>query len=159
MVGFVMKRKLAVFNRATGEEKIHMNKLTSLVLAATVLACMSACRPTAGVSPNIAIQKTNPSGDEALAAGQLVDLSLQVLAYHVPDKSTAALVVQDANKAVLAMDGPYPVLGGASVEFHAKFKVPETTSIQIFTPLYLDGKDQTNILDTRVYRVVGRLSQ
>lgn len=44
--------------------------------------------------------------------------------------------------------------GKGTITLRTDLVIPETTAIQVFTPLTVQGGKSTSVVDTRVYRVV-----
>lgn len=122
------------------------------------LALLSGCNRSTTNIPTVSIQKVNPSGEQVLIGEESIVFDVEVLAHHVPLGSFSMLNIQAADGTVLGVDGPKPIRDGELVAFHLEIKVPNTTSIEINTPLFLEGTDETSILDSRRYKVIGRLT-
>jgi hypothetical protein len=143
-----MSKKLAFIRRTWLVTYFH-----GVVAAAALL---SGCDHRTADIPTVSIQKVSPSGERVLVGGEAIEFDVQVLVHHVPTGSVGVLNVQAADGVVLGADGPKPLRNGEIVTFSVKIKVPETTSIEINTPVFFEGKTETDVLDSRQYKVVGR---
>lgn len=137
---------------------IRRTWFSTCLYGAVALGLLSGCDRRATDIPTIAIQKASPSGEQVLVAGEAVAFDVEVIAHHVPAGSAGALNIQAADGMVLGVDGPKPIRDGERVAFHVKIKVPNTTSLEINTPLFFEGKDETAVLDSRRYKVVGQIA-
>lgn len=140
-----------------------MTKRSSLtkILADTILllsvVMTSACQPREVVNtPVVAIQKTNPSGDEPLLAGQQVVFEVDVRASGMTGLGQIGLVVQDSSGDVLATCDPVAIENNVTVRLRASTVVGNGPTMRVFTPLYLGSSAKTDVLDVRSYRVVGK---
>lgn len=124
---------------------------------AVALVLLSGCDRREADIPTIAIQKASPAGEKVLVGGESVTFDVEVIAHHVPTGSVCALNIQAADETVLGVDGPKPIRDGERIAFHVEIKVPNTTSIEINTPLFLGGKDESAVMDSRQYKVVGQI--
>lgn len=103
----------------------------------------------------VSIQRVEPSSDIPLVAGDTVTFAVTARVQGATPDSRLGLVVQ-GNGAALAIAGPLPVENDKGVTIKAKNVVPESASVQVFTPLFDGTSTGTKILDTRSFKVVGR---
>lgn len=66
-----------------------------------------------------------------------------------------SLVVQSADGQVVAQSNDAAVKDGQVVELTVTAEVPKATSLTVFAPLYFSGERKTDIVDMRVYKIVG----
>lgn len=131
--------------------------IATCLQVAVATALLSGCDHRSTDTPTVSIQKASPSGEQVLVGGESLAFDVEVIAHHVPAGSVCALNIQAADGTVLGVDGPKPIRDGESVTFHLEIKVPSTTSLEINTPLFFEGKEETTVLDSRQYKVVGRI--
>lgn len=129
-------------------------RVIQLVFGAVFVLTLSSCGKSQEAQSTIAIQRAAPSGEQALVVGEMVGFSIEVRAQNFRGPAHVGLVIQSADRTVLASLEPVPIDPGKSVQLEASVTVPKTTSIQVFTPLFLGDKSQTSVLDTRIYKVL-----
>ena len=131
----------------------------TLAIALTALCVVSAAgcsnpEPKAVVS----IQSTSPSGDASLVGGDSVTFTVTVRAQGLSKPSTVALVVQ-AGDQLLGVAEPVSIQEGQTQTLQAQVRIPETSSVQVITPLYVGEVEQTTVVDVRRFKVVGKREQ
>jgi len=99
----------------------------------TVAAPMVAVVPSA-VAPSVRITSVSPDPARALRIGDRVRLVVDV-AYTVAVDLPVMLIVQAADHAVIANVSETAKGGTGSVTLKSEFVVPETSAIEIFTPV------------------------
>lgn len=109
--------------------------------------------------PVVSIQKTSPSGNVALVAGETVIFEIDARVQGIKTTGTVSLIVQASNGTVLGECAPIQVINGATVKLTAVVVIPEDSSVQIFVPLYLADDQKTSVLDTRTFKVFGKLAK
>ena len=130
--------------------------LSCIITAALSSFCLVSCQRTNDNMVTVAIQKMEPSGESPLVRGMTVKFEGVVLAHHIPPESTVALVIQAADGTVLGVGGPVSISDNQAIELSSIIRIPATTSVTAFTPLYLGGKSESTTVDSRIYRVVGQ---
>lgn len=108
--------------------------------------------------PIVSIQKISPSGDVPLTAGSTVNFEVEVRVDALKAPATISLIAQAADGSVLGECSPVQAVGGSTNKLSLTVQVPETSSVRVFVPLYLQGRDQTDLMDMRDFKVVGRVS-
>ena len=122
-----------------------------VVLAALGFSGCGSSEPKAVVS----IQSTQPSGGAPLVGGDLVTFRVTVRAHGFHKPSTVALVIQ-AEDQLLGIAEPISIAEGQSQTLQAQVRVPESSSVQLITPLYVGGAERTSVVDVRRFKVVGK---
>ena len=130
-------------------------KLIEVLFCVSILL-LAGCGNKSESPPVISIQSASPSGDEALLAGDQVTFTVEVRANGLPQIAEVSLVIQSANGEPIVATDMVSLTNDKVVKLTATASIPDTTTIRLFTPVYLTGQDQTASLDTRVYKVVGR---
>ncbi|WCM87854.1 hypothetical protein [Acidovorax sp. NCPPB 3576] len=125
----------------------------------TVLLIVAGCKGKEEVKPTVSIQQTSPSGDIPLVAGDEINFQIDVRVQGLQNAGQISLIVQSAEGVVIADCAPVTVSNGAAVRLNAAGVVPETTVVRVFTPLYINGGNNTEVLDTRLFKVVGKRSK
>ena len=103
----------------------------------------------------VSIQSTQPSGDAPLVGGDLVTFTVTVRAQGLNKPSTVALVIQSEDQ-LLGATEPIAIEEGQSQTLQAQVRVPDASSVQLITPLYVGGAERTSVVDIRRFRVVGK---
>ena len=133
---------------------MQFQRALAFVAAMSMILGFSGCgspEPKAVVS----IQSTHPSGDAVLVGGDLVTFTVTVRAQGLSKPSTVALVIQ-ADDQLLGVAEPVSIEEGESKILQAQVRVPQSSSVQIITPLYVGGAEQTSVVDVRRFKVVGK---
>lgn len=133
--------------------------LLCIVAAVAVLGVASGCGKRQENKTVVSIQKTTLSVDAPLVAGETVTFQIDVRVQGLESSGQLGLIVQSAERVIVATCDPIAVTDGATVRLTAVGLVPETTVIRVFTPLYVNGNDKTEVLDTRLFQVIGKRSK
>jgi hypothetical protein len=132
-----------------------MYKLLKLSTSVAMCALLLACTKSSKDIPTIAIQSLTPPGETALLSGTVVEFEGVILARHVKDGASTALIVQSASGTVLGVAEPKSIENGEMVRMKIAVSIPITPSIAVYAPLYLDADSQSVDVDVRRYKVVG----
>ncbi len=103
----------------------------------------------------VTIQSAKPSGEVGLLEGDRVQFEVVVRAEGFDKPRKVTLIVQSADQTI-GVAGPFPIESGQVVTLRTEVVIPQTSTIEIITPLYLDNEADTSILDNRYYKVIGR---
>jgi hypothetical protein len=111
------------------------------------------------VDNKIKILSISPDINTPLKVGNSYEIAVQVEYSLKQDNGVIALAVQigDVKPDVSSTLGNVtePITkGNGKLTLKAKIIVPNTNSIQVFTPLSVPGESQTKIVDMRVFKVV-----
>jgi hypothetical protein len=131
-------------------------RLINILLAISLASGLLACTKSSEIKAAVSIQKTSPSGDVGLISGDTVIFEVDVRANGLISAGQIALVVQSSSGDLLGTCDPVKIVDGEVVRLTSTVVVPDTQTIQIFTPLYLGNSDQSDILDTRSFKVLGK---
>ena len=104
----------------------------------------------------VTIQATFPSGDIALVAGDSITFQVDVKVQGMRSTGRLGLIAQSADGTIVAECAPVAVPKDSTVRLTAVGVVPATTVVHLFTPLYIEGTDKTDLLDTRLFKVIGK---
>ena len=100
------------------------------------------------------IAKLSPEASTTLKVGQKVELEVEVeYGLTTAETGTVALVVQGADNKSLASNMQVVGKGTGKAAFKAEFVVPETSAVQVFTPLQAQGQTSTATVAVRTYKV------
>jgi hypothetical protein len=142
----------------------HMNRMRTwalaFLLAGSVLAFERKAIAEPGSAPDsVKIVSISPDQDTALRVGERVTFKVEV-EYNLTSASSGSitLVIQqgESGRRPLANETQVVQKGKARLVLRKDVEVPDTTAIQVFTPLAAQGGTSTSIVDTRIYRVVKR---
>ena len=111
-------------------------------------AALQACRGDSPPSATIAIQSVSPANENPLVSGDRIVFNVSVLARGLLKSGNVTLVIQSANGTLLGASQPLPLSNGNIAKLSVAVDVPEAATVRIFTPLYADGAETTDILDT-----------
>ncbi len=112
------------------------------------------------IGNKVKILSISPDINTPLQVGNSYEIAVEVEYSLKQDNGVITLVLQrgDVNPSVSSTLGNVtePIKkGNGKLTLKAKIIVPNTNSIQVFTPLSTIGESQTKIVDTRVFKVVG----
>jgi hypothetical protein len=110
---------------------------------------------TSDSGSSIRIKKIQPSIAQSLKPGEKVAFVVELQYKLAAEAGGAALVIQRAESGHAPLAHAYRKLsqGSGSVTLQAEVMIPDTTTIQIFTPLYHQGGGSTSVVDGRVFEV------
>jgi hypothetical protein len=98
-----------------------------------------------------------PAPEQPLRVGATVKFEVQV-EYNLTSSASGSitLVIQRGESGHMPLANETTVIqkGKGTATLRTELVVPETTAIQIFTPLTGQGGTSTSVVDTRVYRAV-----
>ena len=101
----------------------------------------------------ISILSISPTADTVLKPGERVTLSVEVSYTLNADKGTVTLVVQSADNSTISNHVEVVTRGSGRVTLKDEFEVPKTGAIQVFTPLSVEGRNNTTTVDIRTFKV------
>jgi hypothetical protein len=102
----------------------------------------------------VKIVSVSPDITTALKVGEKVKLQVEVNYRLSSDRGTVSLVVQAANNANLGQNMEVIQRGNGKAILSAEFVVPDSSAVQIFTPLQAQGQTSTSTVDYRAYKVI-----
>jgi|GEM_PF-1343681 len=128
----------------------------SIAVAALLLGCQLPAQPTAVPPFGSLAQITSISPDtlEVLRTGEHVRLKVDVSYVLTAESGTIKLVVLAADNSELAQDVKLVTKGRGKSTLEAEFTVPLTTTIQVFTPLVVQGQNSSSAADGRAFKVI-----
>lgn len=137
------------------EKKLDRRSYLFLIAALALAGCDRPAAKKAAPPPSyVRIAKLSPEVTTALTVGQKVRLEVEVeYALTTADTGTVALVVQSADNKSLASNMEVVSKGLGKAAFKAEFIVPETSAVQVFTPLQAQGQTSTATVAVRTYKV------
>ncbi|MDO8773581.1 MAG: hypothetical protein Q7K57_33705 [Burkholderiaceae bacterium] len=100
------------------------------------------------------ITSISPDTTQVLRSGEQVKLKVNVSYVLTAESGTIKLVVLDADNSDVAQDFAVITKGSGKSTLEAKFTVPRTTVIRVFTPLVVQGQNSTSAADGRAFKVV-----
>ncbi len=129
----------------------------ALVLVSVLAASGCEKKPPPPPKPvsagSVRIVALTPETTTALKVGAKVKIELEVSYRLLADAGAVTLVVQ-ANEKGLAQFTQAVRQGEGKAKLAVEFVVPDTSAIQVFTPLQALGQKATATLDRRTYKVV-----
>jgi len=128
----------------------------SIAVAALLLGCQLPAQPTAVPTFGSLAQITAISPDtlEVFRTGEHVKLKVDVSYVLTAESGTIKLVVLAADNSELAQDVKLVTKGRGKSTLEAEFTVPLTTTIQVFTPLVVQGQNSSSAADGRAFKVI-----
>ena len=100
------------------------------------------------------ITSISPDTLEVLRSGEHIKLKVDVSYVLTAESGTIKLVVLAADNSDLAQDVKVVTKGRGKSTLEAEFTVPLTTTIQVFTPLVVQGQNSSSAADGRAFKVV-----
>ena len=100
------------------------------------------------------ITSISPDTLEVLRTGEHVRLKVDVSYVLTAESGTIKLVVLAADNSELAQDVKLVTKGRGKSTLEAEFTVPLTTTIQVFTPLVVQGQNSSSAADGRAFKVI-----
>jgi hypothetical protein len=133
----------------------------AFALAAVAVGCgeqRSTAPPVSGAArDSVRITSILPAPEQPLRVGATVKFEVQ-LEYNLTSSASGSvtLVIQQGESGLMPLANETTVIqnGQGTATLRKELVVPETTAIQVFTPLTGQGGTSTSVVDTRVYRVV-----
>ena len=143
---------------------IRVNTI-ALIFAVVAVGCgepQSTAPPVSGAArDSVRITSILPAPEQPLRVGAAVTFEVQV-EYNLTSSASGSvtLVIQQGESGHMPLANETTVIqnGKGTVKLRKEMVVPETTAIQVFTPLTGQGGSSTNVVDNRVYRVVKGLA-
>ncbi len=119
-----------------------------------------ALSPAPGASPDsVRIVSISPGTEAPLRVGERVTFKVEV-EYNLTSAASGSitLVIQqgESGRVPLANETQVVQQGSARLTLSKDIEVPDTSAIQVFTPLTVQGGTSTRVVDTRAYQVVKR---
>lgn len=102
---------------------------------------------------SVAIISTTPAYFETLHVGDTVNLQVEVEYQLSEDCGTLSLVVQGSDNSTIRVENAILARGQGTRIFDVEFEVPDTKTVQIFTPIRAQGQTSTSTVDTRAFKV------
>lgn len=102
---------------------------------------------------SVAIISTTPGYSETLYVGDTVNLQVEVEYQLSVDSGTLSLVVQESDNSTIRVETEVLTRGRGTTTFDVEFEVPDTKTVQIFTPITAQGQTATSTVDTRAFKV------
>ena len=106
-------------------------------------------------SPVVSILTNEPSNEIPLVGGDLVVFKVSVRAQGLRKPGQVALVVQSEG-ILLKTSELTSIADGTTATLQVSVPIPQGTSVQLLTPLYVEAGQDTSVLDVRNYKVVGK---
>jgi hypothetical protein len=113
------------------------------------------CEKKSSDNPTVAIQRTKPSGETPLLAGDEVNFDIGILTRHAPEGSSVGLVIQSSDDTLLGIAEPIQVKNGQEIQLSVKTLIPLTTAVNVYAALYENVNKDSIAVDSRAFKVVG----
>jgi hypothetical protein len=136
-----------------------MKRMSTLALIVFLIASILSFQQEAGAAPgaspdSVRIVSISPDPSTALRVGENVSFKVEV-EYNLATAATGSitLVIQqgESGRQPLASETQVIQKGTAKLVLRKDVEVPDTSAIQVFTPLNVQGGTRTSIVDTRIY--------
>lgn len=126
-----------------------------VIAAVSLVTAIAQGETTPASGSSIRIKKIQPSIAQPLKPGEKVTFVVDLQYTLAAEAGGAALVIQRAESGHAPLAHAYTKLsqGSGTASLQAEVTVPDTTTIQIFTPLYHQGGGSTSVVDGRVFEV------
>nr|WP_315431575.1 hypothetical protein [uncultured Albidiferax sp.] len=126
----------------------------SLVAKIMAIAlAVSACSQT-NERPLVTIQHVEPATDAGLVSGDHVTFTVKARAQGVSGKNASIGLVVQSEAQMVAYAPPVPAENGRDVTLSVTAVIPKAASIRLFTPMYIDDAEKSDVLDTRVIKII-----
>jgi len=121
--------------------------LSSVLLVLTLTGCTK--------DNQVRILSISPDPSQPLYVGEEVKVMVNIEYEMVDPSGSITLVIQrgESGHPPLASAARKITQGSGQIEISTSFTVPDTKSIQVFTPLSAEGAVQTRVVDVRTYQV------
>jgi hypothetical protein len=131
-------------------------RIVHLCIAIAVSGCaaLMGCG-NAGSPAVVSIQSIEPSGESPLLEGDRVVFVVTVRAQGFDQPGKVGVLVQSEGN-ILASSELVSIESGATATLRLPVAVPDVSSMQVVTPLYIGEAERSSIVDRRNYKVVGR---
>jgi hypothetical protein len=91
-----------------------------------------------------------------LVAGDSVTFEVTARVQGLSGTGMLGMTVQAADGALLGSCEPIAIANGSTARLTVTAVISKTPSVRVFVPLYVDQSSKTQVLDTRVFKVVGK---
>lgn len=131
-------------------------------MGALLLAPLGACERAPSKPPKlpasyVRIAKLSPDATRPLKVGDKVNLQVQLdYALTKADTGAVMVVVQTADNQNLVQKAQAVRKGVGKATLAVEFVVPQTSAVNVFTPLSEQGQTSTTTVALRTYKVVER---
>ena len=130
------------------------------LLTVSVLVFPPVAVASSDSSPDsVKIVSISPDPGTALRVGEKVGFKVEV-EYNLGSAASGSitLVIQqgESGRMPLANETEVAQKGKGKLVFRKEIEVPDTSAIQVFTPLSVQGGTSTSVVDMRIYKVVDR---
>lgn len=131
-------------------------------MGALLLAPLGACERAPSKPPKlpasyVRISKLSPDATRPLQVGDKVNLQVQLdYALTRADTGAVMVVVQTADNQNLVQKAQAVRKGIGKATLAVEFVVPQTSAVNVFTPLSEQGQTSTTAVALRTYKVVER---
>jgi hypothetical protein len=136
----------------------HFGLGIAIIFGAFFLSALGGCGKSVEPAAIVSIQKTLPSGDVPLLSNDTVTFQVEVHVQGLKAPGQIALIIQAADGTVLGGCDPISIQDNATATLTSRVLIPDTSVVRIFTPLYFGESSKTEVLDTRIFKVVGKRS-
>lgn len=132
--------------------------IASVMTAASLMGCGKDGSPAkkAASAGSVRIVGLAPDTTTPLKVGDKVTIQVEVDYRLAAEAGMVSVVVQSADNKNLAHNGEVAKKGTGKASMSVEFVVPDTKTVQVFTPLQAQGQSATTTVDFRAYEVVAR---
>jgi hypothetical protein len=134
-------------------------RLLGIVVLTTALGFMMGCSGVSSSGNKVKIVNISPDINTPLQVGNSYEIVVSVEYSLKQDNGSITLVLQrgDAVSTASILGNVTEAIskGNGQLTLKANITIPNTNSIQVFTPLSIPGESQTTTVDMRVFKVTG----
>ena len=104
--------------------------------------------------PVVTIQQVEPASGAGLVSGEHITFTVKARIQGVSEKNASVGLVVQSDAQMVAYASPVPAENGRDVTLTVTAVIPKAASIRLFTPLYVGDAKRTDVLDTRVFKII-----
>ncbi|WP_143029289.1 hypothetical protein [Rhodoferax sp. OV413] len=104
--------------------------------------------------PVVTIQQVEPASGAGLVSGEHITFTVKARVQGVLGKNASVGLVVQSDAEMVAYAPPVPVENGRDITLTVTAVIPKAASIRLFTPMYIGGAERTDVLDTRVIKII-----
>nr|WP_315234010.1 hypothetical protein [uncultured Albidiferax sp.] len=127
---------------------------TNLMLGVAAFAlAVGGCSPP-NQQPIVTIQQVEPASGAGLVSGEQITFTVKARVQGVSEKNASVGLVVQSDTQMVAYAPPVPAENGRDVTLTVTAVIPKAASIRLFTPMYIGDAERTDVLDTRVFKII-----
>ncbi|MCX5786403.1 MAG: hypothetical protein NTX59_12015 [Elusimicrobia bacterium] len=132
--------------------KKNQNSGLAVIALAGIMGVLAGC---SGFGSNkVKIISISPDINTLLEAGKSLDIEVAVKYTLKQENGAIELVIQAGDNSSIASIVEPVKKGSGKLTLKKTITVPKTNAISVFTPLTVSGENMTEIVDSRVFKVI-----